>query len=89
MDVLEALVLPVSIITSAIGLILGLIFIFNPVWLKKLSEALNKKFFVLEKIQQVLDKEVQSDDWFIKKSRIIGIIVVVLASVIILQIIAP
>lgn len=89
MDVLEALVLPVSIITSALGLILGLVFIFKPAVLQKLSEALNKKFFVLEKIQQALDKEVQSDNWLAKKSRIIGIIVVILALVIILQIIVP
>ncbi|MDP1854373.1 MAG: hypothetical protein Q8L26_09290 [Candidatus Omnitrophota bacterium] len=87
MDVLEALVLPVSIITAAMGFILGMIFIFKPAALQKLSEALNKKFFVLEKIQQALDKEVQSDDWLARKSKMIGIIVVILALVIMLQII--
>lgn len=88
MDILENLVMPVSAVTAVLGLIIGLIFIVSPSALQKLSDSLNKKIYVLEKIQQALDREVLDDRWFAKKSRIIGMIVIVMAVVIILQLIA-
>ncbi len=75
------------IIVGILSFVFGVIFIFKPVLLQKLSQGLNKNILSSDRLQQALEKQINADEWFIKNSKIIGVVVVVLAVTILLQII--
>lgn len=75
----------ILMIAGVSSLALGIILIFKPALLQKLNQLLNKKIFLVEKIQQILDKEKSADEWIICNSKIIGIVIVVLALIILIM----
>ncbi len=87
MDIVQITINSLSIIVSILTFVLGLIFIFKPASLQKLNQRLGKKFLFVKKSQTILDKETNTDEWIINNSKIIGVIFVILALVVLLQII--
>lgn len=74
-----------AMVMGAIGFILGVALVLKPELLQKLNQRLGRRFSFEDKIKQVLDKEINTDKWFITNSRVVGIIVVVLALIILLR----
>ncbi len=87
MGIVQTIINSLSIILSIFTFVLGLIFIFKPALLQKLNQRLGKKFLFVKKTQTILDEEVTTDEWIINNSKIIGIIFIILALAMLLQII--
>lgn len=87
MNIIGFLAGPVSIAVAAIGLISGLIFIINPAFLQRLTQLLNKHSFILERIQQALDRETNTDAWIIRHNKMAGLLIVILSALIVFEVI--
>ena len=87
MNIIEFIAGPVSIAVAAIGLISGVIFIINPAFLQRLNNLLNKHSFILEKIQQALDRETNTDAWVIRHHKIVGLLIAILSALIVFEVI--
>lgn len=87
MDILKISVNFLLIIVGTVSSVFGLILILKPTWLGKLSQGLNKKIFSSDKLQQVLEKERNADQWILNNAKIVGIVFVILGVVMLLKII--
>ncbi len=87
MDILKISVNFLLIIVGTVSSVFGLILIFKPAWLGKLSQGLNKKIYSLEKLQQALEKERNADQWIVNNGKIVGTVFVILGVVMLLKII--
>ncbi|HDZ77269.1 MAG TPA: hypothetical protein ENH41_04210 [Candidatus Omnitrophica bacterium] len=76
---------PVTI--GIITAVLGLIFLLKPSLIHKTSNKLNKNVFVVEKLYHALERERNADEWIMKNSKTIGIVFVILAVIVLMQII--
>lgn len=85
MNIIEFIAGPVSIAVAAIGLISGVIFIINPAFLQRLNKLLNKHSFILERIQQALDRETNTDAWVIRHHKIVGLLIAILSALIVFE----
>lgn len=87
MNIIGFLAGPVSIAVAVIGLISGLIFIINPAFLQRLNQLLNKHSFILERIQQALDRETNTDAWIIRHHKMAGLLIAILSALIVFEVI--
>lgn len=67
------------------SLVFGIIFMVKPTVLQNLSRLLSKNIFSTEKLQHALEKQVDVDQWIINNNKVIGLIIIILASMILLQ----
>ncbi len=52
----------------------GIGFLFFPEGINRASQMLNKSFHFLENLDKLFKKEVNSDKWIISRSKVLGII---------------